>query len=298
MTNSARPPRTPAQPQPTQSNVPPVTNFDNSPVAMPQGAPPPITATRMPDPDAQLAPKPPPAPIDDNVRLALRLVIGAITEGGDMTLRTLRELQKEIDEHPESLLSAHGDTPDDRGDVLRYLAIGALLATQQRTAQGIESGLRLSARTTGWVFGTLDRATDNALLRPFRKPVDQLWLNMNQTMEEWVRQGRIEEANGRLLFDGTVGDVIDSLIENVSQAEELAQLVSDQIAQQSGSVASAAVNTGRTATVAADGVMEGLIRRLFRRPPREQLPPSPIAGKAQTMYETAERVGLEQIGLE
>jgi hypothetical protein len=76
-------------------------------------------------------------------------------------------------------------------------------------------------------------------------------------------------------------------------------LVRDQIAQQSGTVASAAVTTGRTATVAADNVMEGLIRRLFRRTPRTELPASPLAGKPQTMYDTEERVGLERsMGLE
>jgi hypothetical protein len=45
------------------------------------------------------------------------------------------------------------------------------------------------------------------------------------------------------------------------------------------------IRNSREVTVTADGLLERVARRLLKRPPREDLSESPIAGKPQTMYQ-------------
>jgi hypothetical protein len=56
-------------------------------------------------------------------------------------------------------------------------------------------------------------------------------------------------------------------------------------------MATSAVDNARSVAVTADDAAEGLLRWLFRRTPRRELPPSPIEGESQTMY--APKVKIE-----
>lgn len=88
----------------------------------------------------------------------------------------------------------------------------------------------------------------------------------------------------------TVTETIRRIITYISDAEELASLVSEQINQQGVTVAGAALETGRSATLVTDTVIERFVRRLLRRPQRDELPASPLHGKPQDMYTPDKRI--------
>lgn len=226
----------------------------------------------------------------DDAQLLTRAAIGLLTEGVDYFIKQMREAQAAVDANPQLIMAAIGRTPETRSDLLRYLVIGAMLAGERQASMALETGLQVTAQTTGFVAGIVDRLTDNLLLRPARRPVEGLWLSLNATMDGWVRQGRVEEQNGRIVLSRTVTETIDDIISYISAAEELAELVSEQINQQGSTVAGIALETGRSATLVSDTVVERFVRRMLRRPPRDELPASPLSGKPQDMYTPEKRV--------
>jgi hypothetical protein len=231
----------------------------------------------------------------DSVHLVTRAAVGLLTEGVDYFLANMREAQAAIDADPQLLLPAIKHRQESRTDLLRYLVIGAVLAGERQASQALESGLQATAQTTGFVAGVLDRLTDNPLLRPARGQVEGMLQNITETIDIWVKQGRVEEQNGRIVFGRTVTETVDDIITYISDAEELASLVSEQINQQGSTVVGAALETGRSATLVTDTVVERFVRQLLRRPQRDALPASPLTGRAQDMYTAEKRVSTEKI---
>ena len=231
----------------------------------------------------------------DDLQLLTRAAVGLLTEGVGYFLANMREAQAAIDADPQLLLPAIKRGQETQTELLRYLVIGAVLAGERQATQALENGLRTTVQTTNFVAGIFDRFTDNPLLRPARRPFESVVQNVAATMDAWVKQGRIEEQNGRIVFGRTVTETIDDIISYISDAEELANLVADQINQQGSSVAGMALDTGRTATLVADTVFERFVRRMLRRPPRDELPTSPMAGVEQDMYTPEKRVHTEKL---
>ena len=231
----------------------------------------------------------------DDAHLLTRAAVVLLTEGIEYYLKNMREAQAAIDADPQQLLSASKRGPETRTDLLRYLVIGALLAGERQASQALETGLQATAQSAGFVAGVLNRLTDNPLLRPARAPVDGVVQTLAATLEQWVKQGRIEEQNGRIVLKRTVTETIDDIITYISDAEELATLVSDQINQQGATVAGIALETGRAATLVTDTVVERFVRRLLGRPQRDSLPVSPLYGKPQDMYMPDKRVATEKL---
>lgn len=231
----------------------------------------------------------------DDAHLLTRAAVGLLTEGIEYFLNNMREAQAAIDADPQQLLPASKRGPETRTDLLRYLVIGAVLAGERQASTALENGLQATAQSAGFVAGVLDRLTDNPLLRPARAPVDGVMQTLAATLEQWVKQGRIEEQNGRIVLKRTVTETIDDIITYISDAEELATLVSDQINQQGATVAGIALETGRAATLVTDTVVERFVRRLLRRPQRDSLPVSPLYGKPQDMYTSDKRVATEKL---
>jgi hypothetical protein len=129
-----------------------------------------------------------------------------------------------------------------------------------------------------------DRLTDNPLGRPVRRPVEKLLWNLVQEGERSVREGRRETQNARLLATRSLGDITNEAVDAISANPELTALIRRIVAQQGAGFADTVVDNTRQITTTADAVTEGLVRRLLRRQPRRELPPSPLAGKPLDMY--------------
>jgi hypothetical protein len=61
-------------------------------------------------------------------------------------------------------------------------------------------------------------------------------------------------------------------------------MLTEVIGGQTAGLATVVRDNARQLGMTSDDVVEGLLRRLLRRTPRRELPPSPLAGESQTMY--------------
>jgi hypothetical protein len=130
----------------------------------------------------------------------------------------------------------------------------------------------------------MDRLTDNPLGRSFRRPFEQRIWDAVQSAEGLVREGQREVEESRLLAKRTASGLTQDLIDDVATSPEVTRLVGQVVGGQSATLAGVVVDGARQVSASADDVAEGLVRRLFRRKPRQDLPPSPVAGVPQTMY--------------
>lgn len=219
----------------------------------------------------------------EDLQLLSRLLVGLLLTGGDQLLQIVRDLQQEIEVGPGLWTPVVADD-ESTLDLLRYLTIGLLARGQKRLAKGVSKGLRLSLSATGWTLRTLDRWTDNRFTRPFRRPIETRLWNLEQETDLIIKEGRVEEQNARLLASQTVGEIIDELLDFMSENPDLAEFIQELIGRQSVGLAGVVRDNARQVSSTGDYIVEGVVRRLFRRRSRRQLPPSPLMGKRQTMY--------------
>jgi hypothetical protein len=105
-----------------------------------------------------------------------------------------------------------------------------------------------------------------------------------------AREGEQEEQKGRALATGTLGALILEILDEIAENPELLDFVQDLLSQQGKGMASSAMDNARSVTLTADDAADALLRWLFRRAPRRELPPSPVEGRRQTMYEPTARM--------
>ncbi len=219
----------------------------------------------------------------EDLQLLSRLLVGLLLTGSDQLMQIVRDLQGEIEADPGLLTPVVADD-ETTLDLLRYLTIGLLARGQKRVARGINKGIRLSLSATGWTLRTLDRWTDNRFTRPFRRPIESRLRNLEQETDLIIKEGRLEEQNARLLAGRTVGEIIDELLDFMSENPDLAEFIQELIGRQSVGLAGVVRDNARQVSSTADYIAEGVARRLLRRRSRRDMPPSPLMGKPQTMY--------------
>ncbi len=220
----------------------------------------------------------------DDVQLVSRFVAGLLLFGGEELLVRLRSVQQRIE--AGGALAAGDVIPDDETmtEVLGYLTVGMLIRGQKRLARTVKRGMRLSMNVAGWALGTLNRATDNRLARPFREPVERRMWGLVIDGQSAIQGGRREVVVSRKLADETLEELVEEAIQALAENPELATAIQRVLAGQSASLTSTVVGSARQLSVSADDLTEEMVRRLLRRKPRQDLPPSPLVGKPLTMY--------------
>lgn len=220
----------------------------------------------------------------ENLQLLSRLVIGFLFLGGDELMQRLRFLQRQIDEEPR--LSGSGMRPEEESslDFMRYLAMGLFVRGEKTVARGVQAGVRLSMGTAAKVLGGLNRLTDNRITHPLRRPAEARLRKLGDEALQIINEGRREDQNARLLAGRTAADVIDEVLAYVIEDPELYRVLTAAVGQQGAGLANLVSENARSAAASGDSAAEGFIRRLLRRTPRKQLPPSPLRGEPQTIY--------------
>jgi hypothetical protein len=255
-------------------------------------APPGRTESPPPVPGQAVVPAAGRASDQDGLDLLARFLVGIVVFGVDELMERIRLVEQGLDSQPRLVGQDQESEDEGAGDLLRYLAIGAFLRGQRRVANGVRRGLRISLGTTTWALGKLDRLTDNSLTRPLRRPIEARVRNWEQAADLMMREGKQGELQGRLLATETIGEITDDMIGWIAMNPELNEVIQELVGKQSIGMATTIRDNARQMTVVSDDVLEHIIRRILRRQPRSELPPSPLEGKPQTMYapETAGEV--------
>jgi hypothetical protein len=212
-----------------------------------------------------------------------QFLLGLFLLGGDELLGYLQSAQREIEAaaNPSDQAISASDT---KREPVTYLAIGAVVRGQKRLARGLRRGMRTSMAAAGWTFGAMDRLTDNALGRALRGPIERLLDDLVQEGEGVVRERQQEAQSARLLASQTLGVMARDLVAGVAKSPAVTESIQQVVGQQGVELTGTMMDSLRQVSAGADGRAEGVVRRLLRRRPRRELPPSPLAGKPLTMY--------------
>jgi hypothetical protein len=170
-------------------------------------------------------------------------------------------------------------------DLVRYVGLGMFARGQKKVLGGIRSGFQLTLSSASWLLRTADTATDNRLARPVRRRMEARLRSIEHSLEEYLAEGRREEAQSRALASETVDVMMGEIFDYIARDPEIAAFVRDLVGQQSLGLAGVVSDNARKVSSTGDDLVEGVIRRLLRRKPRRELPPSPLQGAPQTMYD-------------
>jgi hypothetical protein len=221
----------------------------------------------------------------ESAQLLARFLMGVAFMGADELFERLRYFQQEIDAEPWVV---DGDSNLDQASnvaLLRYLAVGLFARGQRMVTNGMQRGFRVALGTTSWALGRAHRLTDNPLTGPLRRRMAERVQAFGKGTAQIIREGQREEQVSRRLAGQTINEIIDEVLDYVAENPEIQASIRHLVTQQGVGLANVVADNSRTVTVAADYVAERLVRRILRRTPRAELPPSPLTGMPQTMYE-------------
>ena len=221
---------------------------------------------------------------EDNLDLGLRFLVGLLAIGIDEATLRLQKMQAKLDQNPD-LWRAGIPAP---GKTLRrqawYLGLGLFQRGQKRLRRDLR-------RVFEWSIGNAGRAASNStdwgrrrLPSPLRDALEDRLLHWRAQAAEIIQEGETEELKGRALATGAIGDLIAEIMGEIASNPDLQDYVQDIVGQQGVGMATSVLDNARSVALTADEAAEGLLRWLFRRTPRRDLPPSPVAGQPQIMY--------------
>ena len=221
----------------------------------------------------------------DSVALALRFLVGLLALGGDEAARRLQEMQRKLDVDP-TLWSAQG--PAEQKSLRRqafHLGVGLMRRGQRRLRRDIRRSYDLALRAMDRVSSASNRWGADFLTRPVRRPLEAQVRRWRREAALIQTEGELEEQKGRALATGTLAALILEIMDEVAENPELLEFVQHLLSQQGRGMATSMVDNTRSVTLTADDAADALLRWLLRRTPRRELPPSPVEGQRQTMYE-------------
>ena len=207
-----------------------------------------------------------------------RLLIGLLLLGRDELVQGLGGAGE-----PEAELLSEADAS---GDQLRHLALGLLARGQQRAGRALRAAYTVSVGTAAYTFHTLDRLTDNWLMRPFRRPIERRIQSWGEEAVEIMEEGQREEQDSRALAADRVETLVEYVFDQIAESQELDDLILELVGKKSVTYSSRLVDNLRTLTATMDYLLEGVLRKVLRRTPRRELPASPVQGQPQTMYDS------------
>jgi hypothetical protein len=220
----------------------------------------------------------------EDIQLVSRFLLGLAIFGGEELLSRLQNAQQRIEASGDLVAGDVVRDDETMTDLLGYLALGMFVRGQKRLARRINRGIRFSMNTAGWALGTLNRLTDNRLARPFRQPIERRMFELAMEGQQVIYEGRREVHTSRMLAAKTVDETIDEVVQILAENPEVTSAIRQVIAGQGAGLTGTVVGNARQLGISADDLAEGVARRVLRRKPRRELPPSPLAGKPQTMY--------------
>lgn len=220
----------------------------------------------------------------ESLQLLSRFLVGLMVMGGEELMLRLRAYQQQIDSEPGLLEQVVDSDVETMSELFRFLSIGLLMRGEKALVHSVYRGFRFSYRSANWFLGKLDSLTGNRLARPIRRPVESRLNRLEGAMGVYVDEGRLEEQNARLLAGQSLASIVDDVMDYVAASPELTSFLTDLIGSQGAGLAGVAADSARQMSAAGDDTTERLARRVLRRKPRQDLPPSPLAGKPQTMY--------------
>jgi hypothetical protein len=207
-----------------------------------------------------------------DLQLLTRFVAGALILGAEELVNRARRWEQQA---PPEGQAAPGGAPLDQASYLelaRYWTLGALAYGRRTGVSALRAALRGPNGMAPSLLTMTDRATSIIFLRPLRGPMKNAIRVAQNTSRDWIADGWREEQLSRWIAQNGVPEILDEVIALISRNPELAELVRNQLSQQTASVASSVIDSGRKLSAVGDDVAENFARRLLRRGLRVEIP--------------------------
>jgi len=250
----------------------------------------------------------------DAYRSLVRLLVGLVLIGGDSLIGRLREWEATHQVDPPVEPAAGGD-----GDSVLGALVGMTFDTAEMIRQAVSGAAGLSVTVAGAMWSAVRPVTQYWLFRPFWLPVRTIAARGEAKHERYARIGRSEEQRSRKLAGEVMDSLIEAIINYVGANPGVEALVDAQLARlaahpetldllvrgagdryiaylnehpenvqnlvqgQAAGMATEVRDDVRTLTVTGDTFLETVARALFRRAPREDLPPPPPEAQHQAI---------------
>jgi hypothetical protein len=213
-----------------------------------------------------------------------RLLLGGAADLADLLLKLLETWESEIAEQPTATIV---EEEEDVGDILRYLLIGLVFTSQRQVRSGTKS-------VGTWLLGAADTTvsltrpiTNSWIFAPARRVTGVVTSRLEDRLANLVSVGRSEEFVGRLTAETALQESVEWAMDYIAHNPEIRDLVQQQAL---GFTEEIAVGV-RARSISADNVLDGLLRRLLRRPPRSELPGPPAeVEQLEERYNSVERI--------
>jgi uncharacterized RDD family membrane protein YckC len=205
------------------------------------------------------------------LRTLARLLVGSALVGWDALTAALQPES----EASEGEAPAEGDTPpvpplagvrdSEADDRAREALVGMLFDISERAARQGGAVLGAAGRRTHALTGPATRwARRSKLLAPARRRYVAFLEQSQVQVERWVERGRAEEVQSRALLETTVVQAVDTSLDRVIENPKVQELIEEQ----STGVAQEVVEELRERAVSMDMLVQQLVGRVLRRPPR------------------------------
>ncbi len=206
----------------------------------------------------------------DSLRALTGLLLGGAIEGTSQLVSRLRIYEEQMREETAGRPSKAPEQEDEL-DRLRYAMFGLILDAQSTFRRNLSLWARAFDKSVSVTNQVTRPVTNSFLLAPIQRRIDRLARKGEESLAHWIAEGRKAEPHNRQLAKMTYRQIVDEFINQLAENPELQDLV----AQQGISLAGEARDEVRERTVTADNLMEGIVRRILRRPPRRELPIPP-----------------------
>jgi hypothetical protein len=153
-------------------------------------------------------------------------------------------------------------------DLARYLTVGTLAWGRRRMVEIVHTNLIDVPDKRAALLQAVDRVTSPFPLRTLRAPLRRAAAGFATAAGERIREGWQEEQAARWLARQTIPEIVDDVIDYISENPQLEALVREQLAAQSVGLATTVRDTSREWSTTADDIVESFTRRLMRRQPR------------------------------
>lgn len=212
-------------------------------------------------------------------RSATRLVMGGLLMGYDGVTRHISELKKRVPTSAFSSTFSVKAVPRPHATKantiekprLQYIMVGLIFKAEEQIEAYLntaERASRLAGKFANMTVGPLYRSR---WLSPLRRNIDCLAERGEKIVNEWALLGQVESQRSRELIKTALEEQVDSTLDQLTSNEKVQELVQSQ----SAGLVDELIEETRERTVSADDFLEAIVRSLFHRPQRWELPEPP-----------------------
>ncbi len=217
--------------------------------------------------DPSLTPPEPPAPAtvssspqSNELKAALRLIIGSTLNGRDALSQQLSKIPTTQESVPVEVITVDPDeTP---GDQFKYLVLGLLFEIPDLFDRGLSGAGNTSSRVFDAVSKITSPITNSWIFSPIRHGYEHAAARGEQAVDRIMMRGRREELNSRRMVQRkALDDAINQVLEYFLTGTDIQELVEEQ----GIGVATGMLDEYREQSAEVDTLLERRVKNLFRK---------------------------------